>query len=260
MTTRRAICTACAPASLERSPPLPLAHRQGISAIHQCQSGHDGPSLSPCHSGGEPHRGHPACGTRHCPQGPQPKTPQWLQHPLDQQLPGPHGLMPFPVPETLRPFRRSQHRLASQARFPASSRALTRLATDARFLGTALPGGTGVLHTWGRQLQAPPHRHSMVPGGGLAADRTPWRPSRTTCFVPVKALAPLSRALCNDEMRPAGLREPSAPDVWTIPWNVHRQAHPHGHAACPSLAPYGVRVALAHRRRVGLTDRTVPVP
>jgi hypothetical protein len=39
MTTLRDICTACAPASLERSPPLPTAHRQGISAIHHGRSG-----------------------------------------------------------------------------------------------------------------------------------------------------------------------------------------------------------------------------
>ena len=45
MTTLRAIFTAFAPESLERSPHLPLAHRQGISAIQHCQSGHSGQSL-----------------------------------------------------------------------------------------------------------------------------------------------------------------------------------------------------------------------
>jgi hypothetical protein len=35
----------------------------------------------------------------------------------------------------------------------ASAEALKRLAHDARFIGTDLPGFTGILHTWGRQLQ-----------------------------------------------------------------------------------------------------------
>jgi hypothetical protein len=39
MTTLRAICTAFAPAYLERSPHLPTSHRQMLSAIHNCRSG-----------------------------------------------------------------------------------------------------------------------------------------------------------------------------------------------------------------------------
>ena len=62
MTTLRDIFTACAPEYLERYPQLPLAHRQGISAIQQCHSGHDGHSLSQCPRCGEQHRVHHACG------------------------------------------------------------------------------------------------------------------------------------------------------------------------------------------------------
>jgi hypothetical protein len=93
----------------------------------------------------------------------------------------------------------------------ASATALKRLAQDERCIGTDLPGFTGVLHTWGRQLQYPPHIHSMVPGGGLSADRTTWRPSRAHFFVPVKALFPIYRTLFKEDMRQAGLREPIAP-------------------------------------------------
>jgi hypothetical protein len=257
MTTLREIFTAFAPEYLERYPHLPLAHRKVISAIQQCQSGHYGHSLYQCQSCGEQHRVQHSCGNRHCPQCQQQKTQQWLQHHLDKQLPGPHFLMTFTVPETLRPFIRSHQRLAYQAMFTASSRALKRLATDERFIGTALPGFTGVLHTWGRQLQYHPHTHYIVPGGGLSADRTTWLPSRTNFFVPVKALSPIYRALFKDEMRQAGLLEHIDPYVWTIPWNVHSQANHHGHSAFTYLAPYVFRVAISNRRIVGLTDRTV---
>ena len=257
MTTLREICTAFAPEYLERYPHLPLAHRQVLSAIQHCQSGHYGPSLSECPACGGHHRVQHACGNRHCPQCQQHKTQQWLQHHLDKQLPGPHFLLTFTVPETLRPFIRSHQRLAYHTMFQASSMALKRLATDERFIGTDLPGFTGVLHTWGRQLQYHPHIHYIVPGGGLSKDRTTWRASRANFFVPVKALSPIYRAIWKEEMTKAGLLESIDPQVWTIPWNVHSQANLHGHSAFTSLAPYVFRVAISNSRIVGLTERTV---
>jgi Putative transposase/Transposase zinc-binding domain len=257
MTTLRDICTACAPAYLECYPHLPLAHRKVISAIQQCHSGHDGHSLSQCpHCGGH-HRVTHSCGNRHCPQCQQHTTRQWLQHHLDTQLPGPHFLLTCTVPETRRPFIRSHQCLASQALLQASATARKRLAHDERCIGTDLPGFTGVLHTWGRQLQYHPHIHDIVPGGGRSKDRMTWRPSRANFFVPVKALSPLSRALFKEEMSQAGRFEHIAPEVWTIPWNVPSQAQPHGHSAFTYLAPYVFRVAISHQRLVSLKDRTV---
>ena len=257
MTTLRDIFTAFAPEYLERSPTLPTAHRKAISAIQQCQSGQYGYSLSQCQSCGEKHRVNRSCGNRHCPQCQQHKTQQWLQHHLDKQLPGPHFLLTFTVPEPLRPFIRSHQRPAYQAMFHASAMALKRLAQDERFIGTDLPGFTGVLHTWGRQLQYHPHLHFIVPGGGLSRDRTSWRPSRANFFVPVKALSPIYRAIFREERRHAGLLEQIAPQVWTIPWNVHSQANHHGHSALTYLAPYVFKVAISNHRLVRLTDHTV---
>jgi hypothetical protein len=257
MPTLREIFTAFGPQYVERSPQLPLAHRKVISAIQQCQSGHYGHSLYQCHTCGGHHRVNHSCGNRHCPQCQQHKTQQWLAHHLDKQLPGPHFLLTFTVPETLRPFIRSHQRPAYQAMFHASSMALKRLAKDQRFIGTDLPGFTGVLHTWGRQLQYHPHIHYIVPGGGLSADRTAWLPSRANFFVPVQALAPIYRALFKEDMRHAGLLEYIDPQVWTIPWNVHSQANHHGSSAFSYLAPYVFKVAIANRRLIALTDRTV---
>ena len=257
MTTLRDIFTAFAPEYLERYPHLPLAHRKVISAIQQCQSGHDGHSLYQCPNCGGQHRVNHSCGNRHCPQCQQHKTRQWLQHHLEKQLPGPHFLLTFTVPETLRPFIRSHQRIAYQAMFQASATALKRLANDERFLGTDLPGFTGVLHTWGRQLQYHPHIHYIVPGGGLSKDRTTWRPSRANFFVPVKALSPIYRALFQEDMRQAGLLAHINPQVWTIPWNVHSQAKHNGHSAFTYLAPYVFKVAISNHRLVSLKDRTV---
>ena len=135
--------------------------------------------------------------------------------------------------------------------------ALKRRAKAPRFIGTALPGFTGVLPTWGRQRQSHSHFHSRVPGGGLSTDRTTWRPSSANVCVPVTALSPIARALCKEAMRHAGLREQIEPQAWTIPWTVHAQAQPHGHSAVTSLAPSVFRVAIATQRLVSLTDRPV---
>ncbi len=259
MTTLRDIFPALAPESLERSPHLPLAHRQILSAIPQCQSGHDGHRLSHCHHCGGQHRVKHACGQRHGPPCQQHTTPPWLHHPLDHQLPGPPFLRTCPGPATRRPGIRSHQRRASHALLHASAPALKRLATDERFIGTDLPGCTGVLHPWGRQLQDHPHLPAIVPGGGLAEDRTTWGPSRAHCWGPVQALSPISRALCQADRRQAGCLAQIDPQVWTIPWNVHAQAKHHGHAACTSLAPSVCKGALATQRILSLQDHTVTV-
>ena len=200
---------------------------------------------------------HHSCGNRHCPQCQQHKPQQWLHHQLDTQLPGPHFLIPFTVPETLRPFIRSPQRIASPALFKASATALKRLATDERCIGTHLPGFPGILHTWGRQLQYHPHIHSIVPGGGLSKDRSQWLASRANFFVPVKALSPISRALFTQEVPQAGLLPHLDPQGWTIHWNVHSQANPHGGTSFTSLAPSVFQGAISNRRIVSLTGRTV---
>lgn len=257
MTTLRDICHAFAPEYLERYPHLSLSHRKVLSAIQQCQSGRYGHSRYQCHHCRGQHRVEHSCGNRHCPQCQHHKTPQWLQHRLDKQLPGPHCLITLTVPETLRPFIRSHQRFAYQALFQASSQALKRLANDERCIGTDLPGFTGVLHTWGRQLQYHPHIHDIVPGGGLSKDRTTWKPSRANFLVPVKALSAIYRALFKDNMRQAGRLERVDPAVWQTNGNVHSQANPHGHTALKYLAPYVFKVAISNSRIVSLKDRTV---
>ena len=255
MTTIRDIFTAYAPEYIARHPHLPTAHHKAIDALGRCRTGAYGDSLSACHNCGQHHRVNHACGNRHCPQCQHHKAQLWLHNQLTKQLPGPYFLITFTVPEALRPCCRSHPTLAYQALFKASSEALKRLAKDPRFLGTTLPGFTGILHTWGRQLQYHPHIHSIVPGGGLSDNRTAWLPSRANFSVP--ALSPIYRAIFAEEMRKAGQRERIEPQVWATPWNGHRQATPNGATSLPYLAPYVCTVAIFNRRIVGLQERTV---
>jgi Putative transposase/Transposase zinc-binding domain len=257
MTTITDIFTAYAPEYIARHPTLPTAHHKAIHAILNCRTGHYGHSLYACQRCGERHRILHSCGNRHCPQCQHSQAEQWLHKQLEKQLPGPYFLITFTVPETLRPFCRAHPRPAYQAMFKASAEALKRLAHDARFIGTDLPGFTGILPTWGRQLQYHPHIHSIVPGGGLSKDRDTWLPSRANFYVPVRALSPIYRAIFAEEMRTSRLLEQIDPQVWQMPWNVHSQATPQGATALKYLAPYVFKVAISNRRIVSLKDRTV---
>ncbi len=257
MTTINDIFNAYAPKYLEHFPNLPLAHRKALSAICNCRSGHYGHSLYQYQSCGAKHRVHHACGNRHCPQCQHHKTRLWLHNQLAKQLPAPHFLITFTVPETLRPFCRSHPRLAYHTMFQASSQALKKLAHDARFIGTDLPGFPGILHTWGRQLQYHPHIHYIVPGDGLSKQRDQWLPSRANFSVPVKALSPIYRAIFQQHMAQAECLQLIDPQVWNTAWNVHSQANQDGSTALKDLAPYVFKVAISHRRLVGLKDRIV---
>ncbi|MFQ5904639.1 MAG: transposase zinc-binding domain-containing protein, partial [Candidatus Binatia bacterium] len=237
-----------APEYLEKYPNLPDSHRKVIEAILNCRTGEYGSTLYQCQSCGQMHTIYCSCGNRHCPQCQHHKTQQWLEKQLDRQLPGPHFLITFTVPEELRDFIRSHQRVCYDALFKASSEALKLLAKDERFIGTDLPGFTGILHTWGRQLQYHPHIHYIVPGGGLSKDRSSWLPSRADFYVPVQALSPIYRAKFKAEMKKAGLLDQIDPKVWEVDWIVNSQAVGNGSSSLKYLAPYVFKVAISNSR------------
>jgi hypothetical protein len=71
----------------------------------------------------------------------------------------------------------------------------------------------------------------------------------------VPALAPIYHAMDTEAITTAGRLEHIDPQVWHTPWNVHRQAKPHGHTASQDLAPEVCRVAIANCRLVSRNAR-----
>lgn len=251
------IVRAFAPAYLERFPHLPMAHRKAIDAICQCRSGALGHTVYHCPDCEATHWIGRACGNRHCPQCQAHKTRAWLERQLDRRLPVPYFFLTFTVPAPLRAFLRAHQQVGYAALFEASAGALKTLARDRRHLGTDLPGFTGVLHTWGRQLQYHPHIHYLIPGGGLSAERDRWVASRPNFYLPVRALSPLYKARFKARMGREGLLDRIDPKVWTIDWNVDAAPPGDGEHALRYLAAYVFRVAISDRRIVSVQDRTV---
>lgn len=231
--------------------------RQTLEALLACRSGSLGSTLYQCSDCGQKHFIHRSCGNRHCPQCQQHKTRQWVLDQRSRQLPVPYFLLTFTVPQLLRRFLRSHKRLGYEALFQASSQALKKLARDPRLLGSDLAGFTGVLHTWGRQLQYHPHIHYLVPAGAVSPDRKHWLSTSETFFLPVQALSVIFRAKFRAAMDKAGLLDPIPAEVWQQPWVVHCQPVGDGASALQYLARYVFRVALANSRILDLKQGMV---
>jgi hypothetical protein len=259
MTTIAEIFRAFAAEYIARFPHLPHHHRKAIEAICQCRSGALGHTVYHCAKCGATHWIGRACGNRHCPQCQAHKTRQWLERQLDRRLPVPYFFFTFTVPQPLRAFLRAHQQVGYAALFEASAGALKKLARDPRRIGTDLPGFTGVLHTWGRQLPYHPHIHYIIPGGGLSAARDRWLSSRANFYLPAQALSPIYKAIFKERMRREGLLDHIDPQVWTVDWNIDTPPPGDGEHALRYLASYVFRVAISDRRIVSLQDRTLTI-
>ena len=250
---------AFAPEYLERFPQMPHIHRKVIDAICQCRSGELGHTVYHCTQCEATHWIGRACGNRHCPQCQAHKTRLWLERQLDRRLPVPYFFLTFTVPEPLRPFLRAHQQVGYAALFEASAGAIKKLARDPRHIGTDLPGFTGVLHTWGRQLPYHPHVHYLIPGGGLSPARDRWLACRPNFYLPARALSTIYKAKFKERMRREGLLDRIDPTVWTVDWNVNTPPPGDGEHALRYLAAYVFRVAISDRRILSVQDRTVTI-
>jgi hypothetical protein len=236
---------------------IPREHLKVIEAICACRSEAFGSVCYRCEDCGHPHLVPAACGNRHCPQCQHHKARLWLERQLERQLPGPHFMLTFTVPESLRAFLRAHQRAGYSALFEASSQAIKTLIADPRFVGADQAGFFGVLHTWGRQLQYHPHIHYLVPGGALSSADSTWHPSSPGFLLPVKALSKLFRAKFRASLRALGLEQAVPAETWTLGWNVNSQAVPNAEASIRYLAPYVFKVAISDARIVQVADGRV---
>jgi len=251
------IFRAFTPEYLDLFPNLPDQHKKVIDAIVNCRSGNLGVAVYRCEACGKSHYIDRSCGNRHCPGCQYHKSRDWLENQLSRRLPCRHFMLTFTMPEQIRPFCRSHQRIAYEALFKTASESIKKLAKDPAYIGCDLPGFTGVLHTWGRQLQYHPHLHFIVPAGGLSKNRNKWLVSGNNFYLPVRALAKIFKAKFKAEMEKNGMLPFIDPKVWQITWNVNCQAVGDAEAALKYLAPYVFRVAISDNRIVDVLGRNV---
>lgn len=258
MSTIQSIFQRFAPSWLAQHPHTPVQLRRTIEAIMACRSSEMGSICYHCQDCDCRHRIPASCGNRHCPQCQGRKAFQWLQRQVERQLPGPHFMLTFTVPEALRAFLMSQPRFGYDSLFRASAQAIRTLVADPRHLGAEHPGFFGVLHTWGRQLQYHPHIHYVVPAGALRHDGH-WQPSQNAFFLPVRALSRLIPGKFRALLEQANLLDQVPAAVWLQDWNVHCQAVPSAEATLRYLAPYVFKVAISDQRILKLDGDQVHI-
>ena len=242
---------------LKHTPNLTFEQRKVIRAMSECRSGEQGMIVYHCDACNRPHEIARGCGNRHCPGCQHHKGQLWLQRRLACQLPGPHFMLTFTVPEGLRAFLMRYPRVGYDALFAASAFAIKTLAADPRWIGGDLPGFFGVLHTWGRQLQYHPHIHYVAVGGAWCSRNHRWYAASEGFFLPVHALSKVFRGQFRDLMRQKGLLMHIPDSVWACAWNVNSQAVGSAEATLKYLTPYVFRVAISDHRIVKVDDVSV---
>lgn len=231
---------------------MSLDQIKAVHALSQCRTPAAGTVMFRCLQCAKLHQVPKSCGNRHCPTCQGAKAKDWLDEQQARLLPCDYFMMTFTVPAPFRGFMRAHPRECYRAFFEAANRSLVKLAKDPKYLGSSKLGMTGVLHTWGRDLNYHPHVHFIVPGGAISESGTQWLSSRSDFLVPVLALSKLYRAKYKELMEQYGLLDKIDSAVWTEAWNVNCQAVGDGRDSLRYLAPYVFRVAIGNHRIVAV--------
>jgi hypothetical protein len=229
-------------------------HRRAMDDIIHCRTAALGGHLWPGDHWGQAPDVYHSCRHRSCPTCHRRKTDAWLEERRQALLPLPSVHVVFTVPQAWRELIRRHQQDRYNLVLRAAAQALITLAADSPS-GGGLMGVLGVLPTWTRPLVYHPHGPCLVPAGGVSADRTAWRPARTSSWVPVQALAKrlrgLFRALVRQERPDRTLPEA----LWTKGWVVYGNPSVQGPTPVLNyLGRYVHRIALTHSRLLSIED------
>jgi Transposase zinc-binding domain/Putative transposase len=171
---------------------LPAAQRRVVQDMMACRTAALGGHLEQCDQCGYSQIAYNSCRNRHCNKCQAAARAEWMQERAEELLPCEYFHVVFTLPEQLSPLALQNKRIIYNLLFKAGSETLLEIAADPQHLGAKI-GFFAVLHTWGQTLQAHPHLHCVVPGGGLSADHSQWIACRPGFFLPVKVLSRLFR-------------------------------------------------------------------
>ncbi len=253
----------------------PVDHKRVLRDIVACRTAALGGQVKKCDKCGHEEFFYKSCANRHCPKCQGRARAKWLDARASDLLETRYFHVVFTLPDRLGPIALQNKRLVYGLLFRAASETLLKIAKDLKHLGADI-GFLAVLHTWGQRLDAHPHVHCVVPGGGLSPDRKEWISSRKNFFVHVKVLSRvfrgkfldyLGRAFKKGELTLEGkLQYLTNPQCWRAmlrsvkkkDWVVYAK-RPFGSAklVLKYLARYTHRVAISNQRLVSLKDGTV---
>jgi hypothetical protein len=254
---------------------LSLGQRKVISAIRAGRTAALGGHVARCEACGHVAIAYNSCRNRHCPRCQGQVARAWLEQRQADLLPVPYYHVVFTLPAPVAAIAFQNKAVIYDLLFRTAADTLLTIAADPKHLGARI-GLTAVLHTWGSALTHHPHVHIVVPGGGLAPDRSRWIACRPGFFLPVRVLSRLFRRLFLDRLADAQrigrlafhgghaeLADPAAFAAILAPlrrseWVVYAKRPFAGpEAVLAYLSRYTHRVAIANSRLLALDEHTV---
>ena len=242
-----------------RTHPVSAGQRRALMAISKCRTPDLGGRVYQCSACDRSEFAYHSCHHRACPRCGGERTAKWTARQTERLLPVPYFMVTFTLPEPLRRIFAAEPVVMIDLLFAASAEAMQQVAARPRHLGATL-GMTGVLHTWGRQMQRHPHVHYIVPGGGWNQEKGCWvTPRKADWLLPHRAVAAAYRARLEE-----GLRErlpqwhaqiPVA--CWRQRWVVDMAHVGRGESAIKYLARYVQRTAISDHRVQAMSDDEV---
>ena len=166
-------------------------------------------------------------------------------------------MITFTIPAVFRDFFRSHQRFAYSAFFDATSRTMSKLASEQTYFPGDIPGFFGILHTWGRLMQYHPHIHYIVPGGAFDANDHSWHAAHKEFYLPIRVMSKLVKHRIYTKMKKEDLLHLVPPDAWKQDWNVNSQPVGNGERSIRYLAAYVFRTAISDKRIIGVEDGNV---
>jgi hypothetical protein len=252
-------------------------HRKVLSALEHCRTAALGGHRDRCSRCGYTTTAisYNSCRNRHCPKCLNNARKRWLAAREKELLPVQYIHLVFTVPHALVPLFLHNKKLLYSLLLRSSAATLLEVARDPEHLGAEI-GFFSVLHTWGQNLLAHPHVHSVIPAGGLSPDHKAWIQPRYRFFLPTGMLSRVFRGKFV-----AGLKQAFRQGKLCLPGDLQkltdekefrsflRTMHRHlwvVHAKPPFggpqyllnyLARYTHRVAISNHRLVSLADGKV---
>ena len=164
-----------------------------LKAIQQCRTAALGGHVQLCDRCGYEEICYNSCRNRHCPKCQAMARADWLKDRQGELLPAEYFHVIFTIPEEFRLLALQNKRTVYGILFRAAAETLRKVARDPKHLGAEI-GFFGILHTWGQNLQHHPHVHFVIPGGGLAFDKSKWISTPKRFFLPIAVLKIVFRA------------------------------------------------------------------
>jgi len=207
-----------------------------------------GAELYTCAKCGEKHFAYHSCNHKACPQCGKADTAKWVERELNKRVPGiPYYMVNFTLPAEFRPlFLGQDAKKAYDAFFTASSKALSRVLSNPKWLGASVNGFTGVLHTWNQQLLFHPHIHYVVPGAGLGFKGNGVVSKSDEFLIPVSTLRKAFVQCWKEQFKSLDWKIDSV--VWRKTWGVYIKPFGSGENVIKYLGAYVCRTAIGDRR------------